>query len=371
MHWEVKMNKIRDLNSKAWETGTYLSTIIDENIFLIILLMRAVLYSPHTKISVFHELNNTEKEEVWHDIIQRSDKELSEHIINILNFFAKTYPFINSFIDEQIYFVDSISLRSSFKVFSNFSILHDLLIVYESYFIAKKQISERIPPRQLSQFLAGLLEINHGSLYDPYCVSGFLLTEIAKTVNSDNLKLYGHTNNAASYKRCIINLFLNNLYADLDTQYTSALEVSKNIEGKFDYIITNPPFNQKNWELKNLYSDKRWVYGIPPSSNANFAWIEHTLYALKKNGTAVVIMPNSSLTNGGIEQNIRAQIIKSRVIETIITMPPGIFRNTRIPFCIWVLNNSRKCEKILFINMNNKEFYSKKGLSPNGYSKIL
>ena len=54
--------------------------------------------------------------------------------------------------------------------------------------------------------------------------------------------------------------------------------------------ISNPPYNLK-WEptvLANL--ENRFVYGVPPKSNANYAFV---LSALEKNERCVFILPRN------------------------------------------------------------------------------
>ncbi len=46
-------------------------------------------------------------------------------------------------------------------------------------------------------------------------------------------------------------------------------------------MIANPPFNDSDWSGDLLRKDGRWKYGVPPSGNANYAWIQHFLYHLK------------------------------------------------------------------------------------------
>jgi hypothetical protein len=53
---------------------------------------------------------------------------------------------------------------------------------------------------------------------------------------------------------------------------------------KADYILANPPFNQKEWGVDILQEDGRWKYGTPPNGNANFAWMQHMLYHLSPKG---------------------------------------------------------------------------------------
>ena len=61
-----------------------------------------------------------------------------------------------------------------------------------------------------------------------------------------------------------------------------------------NYIMANPPFNLKAWRTeKQLTKDIRWSgYGLPPVSNANYAWILHMLYHLDSaNGIAGFLFP--------------------------------------------------------------------------------
>lgn len=57
---------------------------------------------------------------------------------------------------------------------------------------------------------------------------------------------------------------------------------------KADFVIANPPFNNSDWSGELLQTDGRWKYGVPPASNANYAWIQHFIYHLSQKGTAGV-----------------------------------------------------------------------------------
>ena len=59
---------------------------------------------------------------------------------------------------------------------------------------------------------------------------------------------------------------------------------------KFDYILANPPFNDSDWDGEKFREDIRWVYGIPPIGNANYAWLQHILRKLKSDAQAGVFM---------------------------------------------------------------------------------
>lgn len=103
---------------------------------------------------------------------------------------------------------------------------------------------------------------------------------------------------------------------------------------RMDYVMTNPPFNIKDWTRNT--DDPRWVYGVPPANNANYAWIQHVLYKLKSNGSAGVVMANGSMSsNSNGEGDIRARIVEADLVSCMVAMPTQLFRSTGIPVCVW------------------------------------
>ena len=132
--------------------------------------------------------------------------------------------------------------------------------------------------------------------------------------------------------------FLNNAHKDL----------------KADYIIANPPFNVSDWSGELLRDDARWQYGIPPTGNANFGWVQHFLYHLNPNGGhAGFVLANGSLSsNAGGEGDIRQKLVENDSVECIVMLPKALFFNTGIPACLWFLRRGKKQRngEVLFID---------------------
>jgi len=92
----------------------------------------------------------------------------------------------------------------------------------------------------------------------------------------------------------------------------------------------------------SLKDDSRWMYGVPPKSNANYAWIQHYLHHLSPQGMAGIVMSNGSLsTNQKEEKVIRKGIVNDDKLDCVIRLPDNLFTNTPIPACIWILTNSK------------------------------
>ncbi|WP_414040770.1 N-6 DNA methylase [Acidithiobacillus sp. M4-SHS-6] len=67
-----------------------------------------------------------------------------------------------------------------------------------------------------------------------------------------------------------------------------------------DYILANPPFNISDWGGDLLRDDKRWQYGIPPTGNANFAWVQHMVHHLAPYGIAGFVLANGSMSSNTV-----------------------------------------------------------------------
>jgi N-6 DNA methylase len=60
----------------------------------------------------------------------------------------------------------------------------------------------------------------------------------------------------------------------------------------FCFILANPPFNDSDWGGESLEKDVRWKYGVPPTGNADFAWVQHFIHHLAPNGVAGFVLAN-------------------------------------------------------------------------------
>ena len=98
--------------------------------------------------------------------------------------------------------------------------------------------------------------------------------------------------------------------------------------------------------------DVRWKYGIPPASNANFAWIQHMIHHLAPNGKIGLVLANGALSSqSGGEGEIRKKIIEDDLIEGIIAMPPQLFYSVTIPATLWFISKGKKQKgKTVFID---------------------
>jgi len=133
---------------------------------------------------------------------------------------------------------------------------------------------------------------------------------------------------------------------------------------KADYVIANPPFNDSDWNSDLLCKDGRWKYGVPPTGNANYAWIQHLLYHLSPSGQTGFVLVKGSLTSKSSgEGEIRKELVEVRLVDCIVNLPPKLFLNTQIPVSLWFLSKNKangkfrnRTDKILFIDARNRGY---------------
>ncbi len=112
---------------------------------------------------------------------------------------------------------------------------------------------------------------------------------------------------------------------------------------KSDYVLANPPFNDSDWRGELLKDDKRWVYGVPPSGNANFAWVQHFIHHLAPTGLAGFVLANGSMSsNQSGEGEIRKKIIEADLVDCMVALPGQLFYSTQIPVCLWFFARNKK-----------------------------
>lgn len=204
----------------------------------------------------------------------------------------------------------------------------------------------------------------------PCCGSGGMFVQSERFVEDregridGRLAIYGQKSNYNTWKLCKMNLTIRGIEANLGQQNADSFHNDQHKSLKADYIMANPPFNISDWGGERLTDDPRWSkYGIPPTGNANYAWILHMLYHLAPSGIAGFVLANGSLSSSTIsEYNIRKNLIEDDKIDCIVTLQGGLFSTTSIPVCLWfVARNKLKSGhrdrhgEILFIDARNME----------------
>lgn len=194
-------------------------------------------------------------------------------------------------------------------------------------------------------------------VYDPCCGSGGMFVQSEKFIEAHSgrrgqMSIYGQEANPDTWKMAIMNLTIRGMEADLGAYHADTFSKDQHSTLKADFIMANPPFNYSPWGHDNLLDDVRWKYGVPPASNANFAWIQHMIHHLAPGGKIGLVLANGALSSqSGGEGEIRKRIIEDDLVEGIVALPPQLFYSVTIPATLWFITKGKKQPgKTLFID---------------------
>lgn len=226
---------------------------------------------------------------------------------------------------------------------------NDLLGRTYEYFIGQfaaaegKKGGQFYTPARVVELLVRMIEPYKGRVYDPCCGSGGMFVQSEKFVEAhgggrDDLSVYGQESNPQTWRLAKMNLAIRGITANLGPRAADTFHDDLHKDLKADFILANPPFNISDWGGERRRSDVRWKFGVPPVSNANFAWIQHMVHHLAPHGLAGFILANGSLSsNQSGEGEIRTEMIRHDIVDCIVSLPSQLFYTTQIPVCMWFL----------------------------------
>ncbi len=206
---------------------------------------------------------------------------------------------------------------------------------------------EYFTPAPVARLLVEMLEPYEGRIFDPACGSCGLFVQSANFVEAhggrpEKISVYGQERNQATWRIGRMNLAIHGLSGDVQYTESGSLLDDAFPRLKADFVMANPPFNQKEWSTPAVLDDVRWAHGVPPTGNANYAWIQHFLHHLAPRGRAGFVMANGSLTTmSSGEGKIRENLIRADVVDCIVALPAQLFYTTGIPVCLWFFDRDK------------------------------
>lgn len=224
-------------------------------------------------------------------------------------------------------------------------------------------------PEQVVKTLVGIVKPKEGeSIYDPTTGSGGMLIHSTHYIeehggNPKNVSLNGQEINLSTWAICKMNMLFHDA-TGAEIKKGDTIREPKHTNGgvlkTFDVVLANPPFSLKNWGEEEAKGDAygRFVYGIPPKSYGDLAFVEHMIASLNSKGRMGTVVPHGVLFRGGAEGKIRKGILDKNtdLIEAIIGLPQNIFYGTGIPAALLIINKDKaenRKGKILFIDASS------------------
>ncbi|MEJ5312398.1 MAG: class I SAM-dependent DNA methyltransferase [Anaerolineae bacterium] len=236
-------------------------------------------------------------------------------------------------------------------------------------------------PREVAVLMARLLDPQPGmTVYDPTCGSGGLLIKCHLRLLETHgvqengrrklpshyapLRLYGQEINPSTFAMARMNAVIHDMEAEIHLGDTMRNPAFKDPAGRlttFDLVTANPMWNQKfPTELYENDPFERFGRGAPPSSSADWGWLQHMLASLNETGRMAVVLDTGAVSRGSgnqgsnRERDIRRAFVEADLIEAVILLPENLFYNTTAPGIILVVNRrKRRPGEILLINASH------------------
>lgn len=327
-------------------------------------------------------LRKQEKQE-WEKLVKAVKEDnlnisITQYINNLFD--SLNYQWINRYIDfdntfefikeekQKHILVELIKGINKFELSEDsddFGQLYSALI-FNFATTAGKQGGEFFTPQCLSQLIRSLIDIKKGSVYDPTCGSGSLLTAF----KDGDFELYGQELNFNSYCLARMNLLCHG-FDGTNIKMGDTIHEDQFKDSKFDIIVANPPFSLKNDPNKPIYkTDERFKDWIIPSK-LDLVFVAHCLSKLKDNGKCLMLCFTGAIYREGKEAQFRKQLLDRGNIEAVILLPENLFFSTTIAPVLLILSKAPK-KGVLFIDATKE--YSKKTkqhlLEPEHIEKI-
>jgi len=228
-------------------------------------------------------------------------------------------------------------------------------------------------PREVAILMSYILNPEPGlEVYDPCCGSGGLLIKCylrykekyGEKPTFSPLKFFGQEILHSTYAMAKMNAFIHDMEAKITLGDTMNRPTFKNPDGslrKFDMVTANPMWNQDfSQDVYENDAYRRFNFGYPPSSSADWGWIQHMFASLNNKGKMAIVLDTGAVSRGSgnvgknRERDIRKEFVEKNLVEAVVLMPENLFYNTTAPGIILVINkNKRKKNEVLLINSSN------------------
>ena len=223
-------------------------------------------------------------------------------------------------------------------VYKDFSEIFDLVL----YRIANSQGrigGNIIQPLEVTRLIISLADIHPNSkIFNPFAGLASFGVFLDKSQH-----YYGQEINARVWALGKLRLMAYNQAPSIQLDRENSLINWPIPSEKFDLILANPPYGthlspQVRERNPNIRSIEQFL-------------IEKGVDSLNETGKLITILPQSFLLKGKSENRLRQQLIEQDFIDTIISLPGGLFSNTGIPLVVLIINkNKTNPGKVRFID---------------------
>ena len=229
--------------------------------------------------------------------------------------------------------------------------------IFQYYQADRKEKKQDYTPKSICKLCASLTETGGKVVYDICAGSGAMT--IQKWVQNPNKTFICEELDTNVIPYLLFNIVIRNMSGyvinrnvltkelvkvykvDKGEEFSVVEEIENAPEIQADEIISNPPYNIKWISPTPLEADERFKEVIPPSNNANYAFVLTALARMSKGGKCAFVLPNGVLSER-TETEIRKCIVEGGRLEKIISLPDKMFESTTIATCVYVLSEGNE-----------------------------
>ncbi|WP_345275337.1 N-6 DNA methylase [Litoribaculum gwangyangense] len=218
-----------------------------------------------------------------------------------------------------------------FQLEENFKDIFEYLLKKIAAFQGKKS-GESFQPLEITRLALTLADLpEDASIYNPF--AGFASYGIHL---NDHQKYYGQEINQFTWAVGQLRLKAHNLNETYTYLNDDSIDNWDSYR-KYDLVVATPPF--RSLISKDYYS---FFTGDRISNIGNYL-VDRGLNSLKPGGKLITVLPLSFLfTRSGKYYEFKKHLIKNNLIDTIISLPSGLFYNTAVAVCIVVFSPVQK-----------------------------
>ena len=231
--------------------------------------------------------------------------------------------------------------------------------------------AEYYTPKAVASIMARLLvpqnaDLHSVTCYDPSAGSGTLLMAIAHQIGREKCQIYSQDISQKSSQMLRLNLILNKQVKSIqnivkgDTLLEPAHKDASGSLKKFDYIVSNPPFNLDFSDTRDKIATDtvRFFAGVPAATGKDkskmaiyLCFVQHILHSLSAKGKAAIVVPTGFITAAsGIALKIRERIIDNGWLRGVVSMPSNIFATTGTNVSVLFIDKENTGKDILLMD---------------------
>jgi len=324
----------------------------------------------------------------WTEILKQSSKQ-GEFLTDSVRAIARENPKLQGVIDIKDFnetasgqrVVSDDRLKALLDVLNQYrlglkDVEPDILGRAYEYLLRKfaegsgQSAGEFYTPKEVAILMSYLMDPREGEeVYDPCLGSGGLLIKaylrfkenFGVDIRIKPLGFFGQERLHNTYAMAKMNMFIHRMEANVALGDTMARPAFLTKDGglrSFDIVVANPMWNQDF--PQSMYENDpytRFGFGYPPSSTADWGWIQHMFKSLNKKGRMAVVLDTGAVSRGSgnqgsnRERDIRKKFVEHDLVEAVILLPENLFYNTTAPGIILLINTQKKHQsEVLLIN---------------------